>query len=87
MRTVYEDIREISESDLSHIFEIESRSKEYSIRFHDNCSIDSFGNYIMKNNICFNIIEYTFFNKNVTVDDLADLYHISLPTVYRLIAY
>lgn len=86
VRTVYEDIREISESDLSHIFEIESRSKEYSIRFHDNCSIDSFGNYIMKNNICFNIIEYTFFNKNVTVDDLADFYHISLPTVYRLIA-
>lgn len=85
-RIVYDDLREIAESDLSQIFHIESRSKEYSIRFHDSCSIDSLGNYILKNNKCFQILEYTFFNENVTVDDLADIYHISLPTVYRLIS-
>ncbi|WP_026858324.1 helix-turn-helix domain-containing protein [Jeotgalicoccus psychrophilus] len=86
VRTVYEDIRELGESDLSHTFQIEARSKEYSIRFKDNCSIDSLGKYIMENNKCFQILEYTFFNKDVTVEDLADLFNISLPTVYRLIS-
>lgn len=83
-RIIQEDIKELMTSEMGHIFEIEIRSKEYKIRLRKNASIDAFGHYLMKNNIYFRILEYTFFNNNCTIEDLADIHHTSLPTLYRI---
>lgn len=59
-RIIQEDIRELMTSEMRHIFEIEIRSKEYKIHLIKNTSIDAFGHYLMKNNVYFRILEYTF---------------------------
>src|SRR5690625_4189291 len=63
-RTVQEDIRELSESEMGHIFEIEIRALEYKIRLRNNVSIDAFGHFIMSRNDCFNLLEFVFFKND-----------------------
>ena len=85
-RTIQDDIKELSSSEISKIFEIESRSKKYKLYMKNNMSIDAFGHYIMNDNDCFSLIEYIFFNNHLSAEKLAEEKHISLPTLYRMIS-
>lgn len=84
-RTIQDDIKELSTSDISNIFEIEIRSKKYKLRMKNNMSIDAFGHYIMSDNDSFSLLEYVFFNNDLCIEELAEVNHISLPTLYRMI--
>lgn len=84
-RTIKEDIKELSSSEVSKIFEIESRSKKYKLHMKNNMSLDAFAHYIMCDNDCFSLLEYVFFNNHLSADELAEKNHISLPTLYRMI--
>lgn len=84
-RTVQADIKEMSDSEIGNIFEIEIRSDKYKMLLKDNTSIDCFGHFLMKYNECFLILEHVFFNNHHTVEDLAEIHHCSMATLYRYI--
>lgn len=85
-RNILEDVRDLSRPELSHIFNIETVSRKYKLHMKNNMSIDAFGHYIMNDSDCFSILEYIFFNNQLSAESLAENNHISLPTLYRLIA-
>lgn len=85
-RTVQEDIRELKNSGMSHIFDIDARAQEYKIQLCENISIDTFGHSVMKDNDCYRILECVFFNDSLSIDDLAERHHMSMPTIYRIVS-
>lgn len=85
-RNIHDDVKELSVPELSHIFEIESRSKAYKLHMKNNMTIDAVGHYIMNDNDCFSLLEYVFFNDGLSAEELAEKNHISLPTLYRMIS-
>lgn len=85
-RNILDDVKELSSPELSHIFEIETRSKAYKLHMKNNMTIDAVGHYIMNDNDCFSLLEYVFFNDGLSAEKLAEKNHISLPTLYRMIS-
>lgn len=84
-RTIQSDIKEISESELNKIFNFENHSGNYKVNLKNNVSVDAFGYYMMGNNNCFQILEYAFFNNDLSAEKIAEIHHFSLPTLYRII--
>lgn len=85
-RNILDDVKELSSSELAHIFEIETRSREYKLHMKNNMSIDAVAHHIMSTSECFSLLEYVFFNDGMCADELAEAHHISLPTLYRMIS-
>lgn len=85
-RTIHADLKEITESDIGKMLDIEISADKYKIHLKDNISVDAFGHYLMKQNDCFSILEHVFFYPNHSVEDLTDFHHFSSPTIYRIIS-